>query len=150
MDLSNTTAAAKLERELGPRAQAWVLWSCVVLFTLIVRARTFEMLEVGGDPFEYVLAVKRMLYAGPEAWEWTHHSARFSLLLPSALVFGLMGGDPLAYYVVPLLLSVATSCLLFAALRRFAGVPAALLVVAAVVLFPGSIRNFRRSRPSPF
>lgn len=144
---SSTDSARRLD---NPKVRAWILWSGVVVFTLLVRLRTLEPVETTGDPFEYVLAIKQMLYRSSEAWNWTHHTARFGMLLPSALVFWIFGPSPLPYYVIPLACSLASSCLLFATMRRIASVQHALLVTAAVVLFPMMIRAGSQLAPTTF
>jgi len=141
------TFASRLD---NPKFRAALIWSGLLLFTFIVRLRTLQTLETSGDPFEYVLAIKEIVYRSAETWTWTHHTARFGILVPSALVFWVMGADPLAYYVVPIVIALATSCFVFATVRRFASTTLALLCVAAIVLFPMNIRNHSQIAPATF
>lgn len=133
-----------------PKIRAAILWSGILLFTFIVRLRTLQTLETSGDPFEYVLAIKEIVYRSAETWTWTHHTARFGILVPSALVFWVMGADPLAYYVVPMVVALLTSCLVFATVRRFSSTTLAVVCTAAVVLFPMNIRNHSQIAPATF
>ena len=133
-----------------PRIRALILWSAVLGFTLIVRLRTLETIETSGDPFEYVLAVKELLYRHSDTWVWTHHTARFGIVVPTAFAFWIFGADPLAYYAVPVALALGTSAIVFATARRLRGTPFALLATAALVLFPMMVRNGSQIAPGPF
>ena len=133
-----------------PRVRAAILWTGLLAFTLIVRLRTLETIETTGDPFEYVLAVKEIVYRGSETWTWTHHSARFGIVLPSALVFWIAGADPLAYYIVPLGFALLTSAFVYATGRRLHGAGFGLLVVGLLVVFPMMVRNGSQIAPGGF
>lgn len=133
-----------------PRVRAAILWAGLLAFTLIVRLRTLETIETSGDPFEYVLAVKEIVYRGSETWTWTHHSARFGIVVPSALAFWIAGADPLAYYIVPLGFALLTSALFYATARRLHGVGFGLVVTGLLVVFPMMVRNGSQIAPGGF
>lgn len=132
------------------RVRAAILWAGLLAFTLIVRLRTLETIETSGDPFEYVLAVKEIVYRGSETWVWTHHSARFGIVLPSALIFWIAGADPLAYYIVPLAFALLTSAIFYATARRLHGVGFGLVATGRLVVFPMMVRNGSQIAPGGF
>jgi len=99
------------------------------------------------DDFAYYDAARNIangshpLLSGELSTSKDPHTFRFGLLLPTALAIRLLGDNYLAYYVCPLLFSLAGFLVIFLLLRKY--LPLAVVIAASCVhiVFPFEIRH---------
>lgn len=108
----------------------------VVVFSLAVRLITTPELDVGGDATIKWYNGKVLLGVAAGDWEWTHHTARFGVMLPMLLVQSLGGTDPPFYYLPTFAVAALEAALLFLIAARLASPAFGFWVAIALVLHP--------------
>lgn len=120
----------------------------LILFTLLLRLLTLQMINEGPDEIDYWHAGVRLGDSLPYP-ELTHRTVRWPIILPTAVVAAAVGGHPVGYYIVPLALSLVHTFLLFIILKRY-GTAIATLGVLLFVVFPYTMRIGSQIRPEVF
>lgn len=138
------------------RARAWNWQEAIVLlallvFFLLVRLRTLESIELGGDAIQKWFFVKGWAHERPfEGVSWNHHLTRMGDNLPVYFVQRLLGTSPPVYYAAPTLAFLVTAfCTYVIGKRvdsRFTGVLAAI----GVTVFSSMRRAASQILPSIF
>ena len=108
----------------------------VVIFALAVRAITAPEIDVGGDATIKWYNGKILLGVAMGDWEWTHHTARFGVMLPMLLVQAAGGTDPIFYYLPTFAVAALEAALLFLIGARLASPAFGFWVAIALVLHP--------------
>lgn len=115
--------------------------AAVALLAIVVRMRTLQLPSAGGDAFEYVLAAKHLAYGvSADHWQWSHHNARFGIVLPAAFGYWITGDHIWAYYFVPVVSSTGVVLATYAIGHRLQGPALAVLAATTMALFPPSQR----------
>jgi hypothetical protein len=110
------SAAPADARPLTRSNDAWsrtdsFLLAALFLGTVCVRVLTLRTIDLGGDATFKWFFVRTWQYANP--WVFDHHTARFSVNVPTYLVQRVFGSHPNGMYLPPLLAAVAQAPLLY-------------------------------------
>lgn len=121
----------------APEPRAWSrtdtgLLVALALATLVVRLITLRTIDLGGDATFKWFFVRSWQYANP--WIFDHHTARFSINVPTWLVQRCFGSHPNGMYVTPLMAAVAQVPLLYGSGRALGS--RAIGTLACLLLLP--------------
>ena len=104
-----------------PRSpDARLLWALVGL-ALLTRLITLPPIDAGGDALLKWYQAKILLGLVPGEWVWSHHTARFGIMLPILGVQAAFGTHPALYYVPALAMSLVQTGLAFQIGNRLQG-----------------------------
>lgn len=129
---SGAAARPNTARRGGRSSAAWLLFA-LILSTGALRLLTLPMIDAGGDALLKWHQSKVALGLVPGQWEWSHHTARVGILLPTMFVQACFGTAPWLYYLPALTASLVQTGLVFALgcrlHGRLLGVCSALLIL---------------------
>lgn len=134
-----------MSRESPPQRGVFLV---LLVFTLLFRVLTLQMINEGPDEIDYWHAGVRVTDEIPYP-DLTHRTVRWPIVLSSAAIAAAVQYHPVGYYLVPLVLSLIQTGVIFAGLRRHS-VQAAMIAVLLFVVFPYTMRIGSQIRPEAF
>lgn len=117
--------------------------------TLVVRLWTIMMIHTGVDERDYWYSAKS-ISQGYEYPYVNHRTIRWGVIGPVAFAQTLTGVHPNAYYVMPVLNSLAQTALLYLLGKRLFNRRVGVLAAMCLIFFPYQIRAASQVRPEIF
>jgi len=108
----------------------------LIVLTGGLRLITLPMIDAGGDALLKWHQSKVALGLVPGPWEWSHHTARVGILLPTMIVQACFGTAPWLYYLPALTASLFQTGLVFALGFRLHGRLLGVCSAVLVLVFP--------------
>jgi hypothetical protein len=123
----------------------------IMSFAVFFRLLTAVNINTSGDEASIWFYAKKLYYGLPYVTNhWSHHAARFGMIIPVYLVQLLIGTHPDVYYVTPLLFFFIQVFFLYKVGVRSHGIGAAFLGSLLLITFPQMIQHAVQVRPESF
>jgi hypothetical protein len=123
----------------------------IMSFAVFFRLLTVVNINTSGDEASIWLYAKKLYYGLPYVSNhWSHHAARFGMIIPVYLVQLLIGTHPDVYFVTPLLFFFIQLFFLYRVGVRSHGISAAFLGSLLLITFPQMFQHAVQIRPESF
>lgn len=146
MNTENYMKQSRWERIATPENRVLFL---LILFTLFFRLLTVVNIETGGDAAGVWFYAKKLYYGIPYD-TWSHHAARFGMIIPVYLVQTIFGTHPVVYYITPLLFFLLQVIFLYEVGLRAHSIKVAFLGSLLLIFFPQMFRHAVQIKPGGF
>ncbi|WP_028973448.1 glycosyltransferase family 39 protein [Spirochaeta cellobiosiphila] len=118
---------------------------CLCILNLFVRLLTLQNPQSGPDEMHY-WEHARNIVLGIKNINFIHKSARFSLIIPLAIIIKITS-NPLMYYILPILMSFVHLYLIFLIIKNEMSKEAMTFVLLGMILFPYFIDSYNKVLP---
>lgn len=117
--------------------------------SVIVRVISAEYIDIGGDNSQrWMYAVG--LIQDVENMEFSHHSARWAIVVPLWGLLKLVGVNPANYYILPIMVASIGVALIYLIGHRLGGTRLGVVAALMTILFPQMAQSGSQLWPSVF